>query len=72
MTGEECPACSSRAVLNHERRQVYDGGVLFWSCPDCGYAWPRFTSPVSSGLVQLSINAAEEYEPHTRRSDRAQ
>lgn len=29
-------------VIGHEVRGVYDG-VLFWSCPDCGQAWPRFT-----------------------------
>jgi hypothetical protein len=28
-------------VMGHEIRGVYDG-VLFWSCPDCGLAWPRW------------------------------
>jgi hypothetical protein len=28
--------------VGHEIRGVYDG-VLFWSCPDCGKAWPRWT-----------------------------
>ena len=68
MTGDECPACSGSNVLGHEGA-VCDG-VLFWSCEDCGFTWPRFTSPVSSGLVHASIEAAEEYEPHSRRSDR--
>lgn len=31
----------SRAI-GHEIRGVYDG-VLFWSCPDCHMAWPRWT-----------------------------
>jgi uncharacterized Zn finger protein len=70
MTDGECPACSNQHVLSHQHRKVYDG-VLFWSCEDCGFTWPRFISPLSGGLVQASINAAEEYEPHTRRSDRA-
>lgn len=29
-------------VMGHEVGGVYDG-VLFWSCPDCGIAWPRWT-----------------------------
>ena len=70
MTGEECPACTARAVRPHERRELHDG-VLFWSCDDCGFSWPRFTTPLSSALVLASIAAAEEYEPHTRRSDHA-
>lgn len=28
--------------IGHEIRGVYDG-VLYWSCPDCGEAWQRFT-----------------------------
>lgn len=31
-----------RREMGHEVRGVYDG-VLFWSCPDCGHAWPRWT-----------------------------
>lgn len=27
-------------VIGHEVPEIYDG-VLFWSCPDCGKAWPR-------------------------------
>ena len=69
VTGDECPACSGRDLVGHERPEVC-AGVLFWSCADCGFTWPRFTSPVSDGLVQASISAADEYEPHSRRSDR--
>ena len=69
MTGDECPACSCREVIGHERRDVCHG-VLFWSCADCGFTWPRFTSPATSQLVHASIVAADEYEPRTRRSDR--
>ena len=69
MTGEECPACSCYEVDGHEHPKVYDG-VLFWSCQGCGFTWPRFISPLSSGLVQDSIEAAEQYEPHSRRSYR--
>jgi len=69
VTGNECPACSGQDVSGHERPEVCDG-VLFWSCADCGHTWPRFTSPLSDGLVEVSINAAEEYEPRTRCSDR--
>lgn len=29
-------------LIGHEIQGVYDG-VLFWSCPDCGIAWPRWT-----------------------------
>jgi hypothetical protein len=68
--GDECPSCSCRIVRGHERRGVCDG-VLFWSCVDCGFAWPRFSSPVTSRLVQLSIEAAENHDPRTRRSDRS-
>jgi uncharacterized Zn finger protein len=69
VTGDECPSCSGHAVLGHELSEV-SRDVLFWSCADCGFTWPRFTSPVSSALVQASIRAADEYEPLTRRSDR--
>jgi Zn ribbon nucleic-acid-binding protein len=69
VTGEECPACSGRDVLSHEGREP-SHGVLFWSCADCGFTWPRFTHPVSDELVQESIDAAEQYEAHSRRSDR--
>ena len=64
MTGDQCPACSGRDLVGHERPEVC-AGVLFWSCADCGFAWPRFIAPVSSKLVQASIEAAEEYAPRT-------
>ena len=69
VTDDECLACSGQDVVGHERPSVC-AGVLFWSCADCGFTWPRFTNPISSGLVQASIEAAEQYEPHSRRSDR--
>lgn len=28
-------------VMGHEVSGVYDG-ILFWTCPDCNHAWPRF------------------------------
>ncbi len=31
-----------RREIGHEVPGVYDG-ILFWSCPDCGFAWPRWT-----------------------------
>jgi hypothetical protein len=33
-----------RREIGHEISGVYDG-VLFWSCPDCGKAWERWTAP---------------------------
>jgi hypothetical protein len=69
VTGDDCPACGGRDVRGHERSEVCTG-ALFWSCTDCGFPWPRFASPVSRWLVQTSIDAAEEHEPRTRRSDR--
>lgn len=29
-------------LMGHQVSGVYDG-VLFWSCPDCGKAWSRWT-----------------------------
>lgn len=37
----------------HEVSGVHDG-VLFWSCPDCLKAWPRFDS-------ETSIRHARDY-----------
>jgi hypothetical protein len=31
-------------MIGVEVRDVYDG-VLFWRCPDCKIAWPRFAAP---------------------------
>jgi hypothetical protein len=69
VTGDECPACSGREIYGRERGEPSDG-VLFWSCQDCGFTWPQFTSPLSSWLVQASIIAAEKSEPRSLRSDR--
>lgn len=46
-------------VIGHEVRGVYDG-VLFWSCPDCGKAWPRFTD----GRGRLTAISAEYAVDH--------
>lgn len=35
-------ATHGRREIGVEVQGVYDG-VLYWYCPDCGYAWPRFT-----------------------------
>ena len=45
-------------VMGHEVRGVYDG-VLFWSCPDCGHAWPRWTD--GGRLTVASAKAAAEW-----------
>lgn len=49
-------------VMGHEIWGVYDG-VLFWSCPDCGKAWPRWTDggPLSDEAARrvAEYNAAE-------------
>lgn len=52
---EDCPSCKAdlRTSVNGveyyrtigmEVRGMYDG-VLFWICPDCDHAWPRFVAP---------------------------
>ena len=48
LDGEKCFECHSvlnkpdgtSRVIGNEIWGVYDG-VLYWSCPDCGYAWVR-------------------------------
>lgn len=43
MTTPTCPDCGNDdqgALAGHEIRGIYDG-VLFWSCLECGFAWPR-------------------------------
>lgn len=39
-------------VMGHEVSGIYDG-VLFWVCPDCHHAWPRW----NDGLGRLSVEA---------------
>jgi hypothetical protein len=48
-----------RRVMGHEVRGIYDG-VLYWSCPDCRLAWPRWTD----GLGRLTVIAAEYVVRH--------
>lgn len=48
-----------RRVMGHEVRGVYDG-VLFWSCPDCGHAWPRW----DDGAGRLSFESAHYVMKH--------
>lgn len=45
-----------KRALMHEIRGVYDGG-LYYSCPDCGIAWHRWTSPGMMARAQPSIDA---------------
>lgn len=49
-------------VMGHEVRGVYDG-VLYWSCPDCGRAWPRF----ADGEGRLTAAAAKFVALHNAR-----
>lgn len=43
-SSEDGPRYYSR-LIGHEVPGVYDG-VLYWRCPDCGAAWPRFGETV--------------------------
>lgn len=45
-------------VIGHEVRGVYDG-VLFWSCPDCRQAWPRWTD--GGRLTDAAFNAVAQW-----------
>lgn len=53
-----------RREIGHEVRGVYDG-VLFWSCPDCGHAWPRW----DDGAGRLSFEAAHYVAEHNKRCE---
>ena len=64
MAGDQCPACGGAEVLGHEDHEVCDG-VLFWSCTDCGFAWPRFIDPLTAPLVLASVEAARDYMQRT-------
>jgi hypothetical protein len=46
-----------RCEMGHEIPGVYDG-VLFWSCPDCGMAWPRWTGSDRRGTQAAMYVAA--------------
>ena len=37
-----CPRCGHHPAWAITIRGEYDG-VLFWQCPLCRHAWPRFT-----------------------------
>ena len=54
-----CPECGFEAYLGYEVLGVYDG-VLYWVCPECGHAWPRFTEGLG-GLAELSAKYAEQH-----------
>lgn len=51
-----CPRCQHPA-WGIEIPEAYDG-VLFWSCPYCHEAWPRFTE---GRLAEASAHYAEFY-----------
>lgn len=53
-------------VIGHEVRGVYDG-TLFWSCPDCGKAWPRAFSR-GVGLDRMTTVAADYALLHNSRA----
>ena len=53
-------------VMGHEIRDVYDG-VLYWSCPDCGKAWPRW----NDGEGRLSFEAAKYVAVHNNAIEEA-
>ena len=40
--GWYAPGAHWSRVIGREVTGVYDG-ILYWSCPDCGHAWPRWT-----------------------------
>ena len=57
MTGYLSDCCNAQ-VMGNEVRGVYDG-ILFWSCENCDYAWPRrFGSAV---LDKTSQDYADDY-----------
>ena len=62
---EKCPECGFEAYLGYEVMGVYDG-VLYWACPNCGHAWPRFTAPVD----RLSILSARYADEHNQRKEK--
>jgi hypothetical protein len=49
MASDHCPKCrvdlrgeDGYRTIGHQVLSIYDG-TLFWECPDCGHAWPRFS-----------------------------
>ena len=57
---ECCPGCQATLqgrAIGVEVQGVYDG-VLYWACPDCGHAWPRWSD---GRLGQLSREYAARH-----------
>lgn len=62
-----CPNCHMslngeqdyRLEIGHVIPGAYDG-VLYWSCPGCQHAWPRFTDD-GDRLTGLSSQYAAEH-----------
>lgn len=50
-------------VIGIEVRGVYDG-VLYWTCPDCNHAWPRF----NDGLGRLSAESMRYVVAHNEKA----
>lgn len=53
-----CPHCDTEAY-GIDVDGVYDG-ILFWVCPACNYAWPRFND---GPLGALSATWAARWPP---------
>ena len=50
-----------RREIGYEVRGVYDG-ILYWACPDCGFAWVRdmhADSPIAHQYVWTHNNGRE-------------
>jgi len=58
--GDDPPTHYSRKV-GIEYPGIYDG-VLVWSCPDCGYKWPRFAVGALYGAGIRAIEGETEHE----------
>ena len=63
-----CPECSFEEYVGYEVPGVYDG-VLYWVCPSCGHAFPRWVGPMDQRMVQLSKKYADEH--NERQKERA-
>jgi hypothetical protein len=51
----EAPPQYYSRVIGWEVQGVYDG-MLFYRCPDCGYAWHRWIDPYMRGKAQQYID----------------
>lgn len=66
-----CPECAFAAYVGYEVPGVYDG-VLYWVCPECGHAFPRWVGEESQRMVQLSKRYADAHnEAEKLRKERA-